>query len=159
MFCTVESIRTARSLASILGCTFHIPLFKSRVFPVDQPEMLVAALLVVGAKLCFPFSANQQPLVSGTTDLNFNWEEWQSRNLDKGKEYVKLYSDSQFRDIKVEQVLSMNNEHLDDYLQYMSNLILDESKCKDFCSVSAADILRQQFLDPVLSHERGTEDQ
>lgn len=97
---------------------------------MDQPEILIPALLVVGTKLCFPLSPKQKPLLSQAEDLGlrFDWEKWISLKGDTGQEYKSLYADTQFKDVSVEQVVTMDNEQMDNYLRYMSHLIHTKSK-------------------------------
>lgn len=113
-----------------MNCNFQVPLFKSRIFPIDQPEILIPALLVVGTKLCFPFPTKQGSLLSQADGLalRFNWQKWTSLKEGTGEEYKTLYADSQFRNTTAEQVVSMDDGQLDSYLGYMSHLVHSESK-------------------------------
>ena len=139
----VESVRTARNLAILLQCNFSFPLWKTKVFPVDQPEILVCSLLVIGTKLCLPFSPKQKPLLSmaDDTNLTFDWEKWTQLKEGAGQEHRSLYSDAQFKHLSVEQVVSMENGELDSYLRYMSDLIHRESKLNLRAARSEANVV------------------
>lgn len=126
----VESVRTAKNLAVLLQCNFSFPLWKTKVFPIDQPEILVSSLLVIGTKLCLPFPPKQKPLLSlaEDTNLTFDWQKWTALKEGTGQEHRSLYADAQFKHLSVEQVVSMENGELDSYLRYMSDLIHRESR-------------------------------
>lgn len=128
----VESVYTARSLSEILGCSFHFPMQKSRVFPLDHPEILLVGLLCVATKLCFPFnsSAKSLPHVSIARGLQFNWEVWRE-SFELAKDETKSSGKRHnFDNVTADQVASMPDDQLDGYFEHISSLVDKRSKSK-----------------------------
>lgn len=96
---------------------------KTRIFPIDQPEILIPALLVVGTKICFPFSSEQKSLLPAVKDLGlaFDWQKWIELKGNYAEQHKTLDADDQFREVSLEQV--MDHGQLDDFLRYMASQI------------------------------------
>ncbi len=73
----VESIVVARKMFTVLQLPLQFPLHKSRIFPLDHPEIVLVALLIVATKLCFPFADDQDSLLKGVNGISrLSWSQW-----------------------------------------------------------------------------------
>ncbi|KAF4125286.1 hypothetical protein GMORB2_4126 [Geosmithia morbida] len=126
----VESIEAARSLAEILRCSFQFPTSKSRIFPVDMPETLVASLMVVATKILFPFQqgtqTTQEHSASIISPLRFDWDKW----IQAIQKFQDEHDGGQaagpkpnFSNMTADSVVNMTTKELDDYLAHMSSFI------------------------------------
>ncbi|KAI8656653.1 hypothetical protein NCS56_01269800 [Fusarium sp. Ph1] len=120
----VETLVTARSLLSVMECSFQLPLEKPRRFLHDYPEVQILSAIIVATKLCFPLSRNRPLLqVGNEQSMQFSWPKWQ-------KGVNKLVDASQasgkepdFSSVTVDQVTSMTMEELDKYLAHVASLV------------------------------------
>ncbi|KAI9901524.1 hypothetical protein N3K66_003341 [Trichothecium roseum] len=114
----VEIFQTTRFLASNLEISFEYPIHKSRVYPMDHPEILLVSLLVVSAKLCFPFKE------ADSESKGFRWSQWASQARDSieltNANSRDLRPDG-LKDITADQVVSMNDTELNKYLGFVSS--------------------------------------
>lgn len=117
----VEAVRGAMEVSRALGCDFQFPVAKTRVFPVDHPEILLIALLVIAAKLCFPFSTSNGKLGSTV----FDWNKWANSRLICESQPSANPSMS---DYSAEEIVSLSEDDLDQYFGEMA--ILNDIKSK-----------------------------
>ncbi|KAF5668587.1 polymerase i core factor subunit [Fusarium heterosporum] len=119
----VEILITAKSILSVMGFSFQLPIERSRRFHIDYPEILLIAAVIVAAKLCFPLGQHFPALQVTDTEYNikFNWTKWHKSIQElieasqiSGKEPI-------FEKASVDQVTSMTAEELDKYLAHIAN--------------------------------------
>jgi hypothetical protein len=120
----VEVIRAGRSLISALELTFQFPLEKTKIFPIDHPEILLLSVLIVVTKLCFPLTPKQSPL--STDDITviprLDWPAW-SRVVSQAPGRGQPSSSRPDLDsITPEQIVSMTDSELDEYFSRLTNL-------------------------------------
>lgn len=119
-----------KRLSGILDCRFRLPTKVLRLRTLDNPELQLAALLVVATKLCFPFKGRQMPPAGELSGIElpfFDWGEWSSatrKRLDENKER----DIADFKDMVPERVVSMGDEELDAYFAHVSSFIDKESE-------------------------------
>jgi RNA polymerase I-specific transcription initiation factor RRN7 len=120
----IEVIRAGRSLISALELTFQFPLEKTKIFPIDHPEILLLSVLIVVTKLCFPLTPKQSPL--STDDITviprLDWPAW-SRVVSQAPGRGQPSSSRPDLDsITPEQIVSMTDSELDEYFSRLTNL-------------------------------------
>jgi RNA polymerase I-specific transcription initiation factor RRN7 len=131
----VETVRVARSLSSILDCSFRFPVQKNRIFPIDHPEILLVSLFIVATKLCLPFQHRQSHLlVFNTTHTSkIDWKQWEKLLKESAEEPRNLPRLSDYEDIKVDRVVSMPDTDLEQYFSFISSLTDAKSEFLDIC--------------------------
>lgn len=92
---------------------------------MDHPEILLVSLLVVSAKLCFPFKE------AGSESKGFRWSQWASQ----AREPIELTNTNSrnlgpdgLKEITADQVVSMNDTELNKYLEFVSSFTDNRSK-------------------------------
>lgn len=118
-----EVIHGAKELSSALSCTFQYPIRKQRVFPIDHPEILLISLLVVSAKLCFPFDGSR-PLV--TDGYTFDWERWSQARAKQEQLNQEKHSMTEY---SAQEIVSLDDEELDQFFSQVASL--NDSKIKN----------------------------
>ncbi|KAL4922758.1 hypothetical protein BDW62DRAFT_171701 [Aspergillus aurantiobrunneus] len=129
----VDIYPVTKRLQTLLGFTFKYPTtVVSRRKPLDEPELQLVTLIVIATKLLFPFDDVQRHPTS-TQELTVqaidwgSWAEVQNRfdrrdasagRIGKGKEILVNEGD----------VLNMNGDQLDAYLDWYENSWLDNNK-------------------------------
>ena len=141
--CVVETVRTAQALSAALECSLQFPTSKSRIFPIDHPEIILVSLIIVATKLLFPLQDNQlSSLDFGgvSAPLKIDWKTW-AKIEEHSESSVSLSgSTSNFQDMSAEKVVAMTEEELDGYFSHISSLIDKKSKhrhpglSRRFCS-------------------------
>lgn len=108
----------------MLRCSFQFPTSKSKIFPIDVPETLVAALMVVSTKLLFPFWRDGLQ-----HSLRFDWDKWTEAIQEFQDEHSgQTGPATDFSDVTVDRILSMAGKEFDDYLSHVSSFIDRTSK-------------------------------
>lgn len=126
----VETVRTAQALSAALECTFQFPTSKSRLYPVDDPDILLVALVIVATKLLFPFRCSQVPpfYYKGVSVLRLDWDKWAEAQQDSGGFTLPSRSKTSFNDISADKVITMTDEELASYFSRVASLIETKSK-------------------------------
>ncbi|KEY70876.1 hypothetical protein S7711_00722 [Stachybotrys chartarum IBT 7711] len=119
-----ESIIIARKLASILGYTFQVPIDKSRIFPLDHPEIMLVSLLIVATKLAYPLDGGESALHFGHT-FRFNWKTWIAAKQQFAEQQPQPQpgDDLKIDEITPEELVAMEDDELDQYFSRVSGLI------------------------------------
>ncbi|KAI6780439.1 uncharacterized protein J7T54_007288 [Emericellopsis cladophorae] len=125
----LEVVRTARTLGNVLGAGFELPVTKSRTYPIDHPEILATALVVVAAKLWLPLENGQVPQLSlGSAHAGkFSWQRW-SDLMGDPESVLSSSAEQPYQDVTVEQVTSMDDAELDRYFAHVAGLVDDSSE-------------------------------
>ncbi|KAI9167239.1 eukaryotic translation initiation factor 5A [Paramyrothecium foliicola] len=117
----VDSIIIARQLADLLQCPFGLPVHKSKIYPLDHPEVLLVALLVVATKLAFPFESRYNSLLQFKFTPTFNWTVWAESEVTSPEKSARDKPD--YDQISAEDVASMSDEALSAYFSHVSSFI------------------------------------
>lgn len=118
---SVEVVRAARSIMSILEISFQFPVTKSRIFPVDYPEILLISVLIVATKICFPWK-QVEPALSEEPLPRLDWEQWQQVTSQTAGDDQGLASRPDLVNVTSEQVVAMTEPELDEYFGRMASL-------------------------------------
>ena len=127
----VDVLRTVRAITELLGFSFELPTSdRSRVYPHDHPDIFFAAIVVVAAKLCFPIqqSENGTSVQGAYTSFRLDWKRWAEilDASDISAEPTDL--EATFGDVSAEDIISMTDDELEKYFQYIA--ILSNAKSK-----------------------------
>ncbi|KAH7327903.1 ubiquitin family-domain-containing protein [Stachybotrys elegans] len=117
----VESLGVAGGLADILSCSFELPVKRSKIYPIHHPELLVIALLVVAAKLAFPFPGVHGGLRT-TSQLRFSWHTWNSKMSRLHEEQPRPTMPPNYDNITPGEVVSMDEDSLEAYFSFLVGL-------------------------------------
>ena len=120
----------ARKLSSVFGCTFQYPVLKPRIFLLDHPEILLAALLIVATKLCFPFHQTSHSLldVDSGSVTRFDWSQWNLRIAGPFAESKASQEGPNYDHVKTEHVVAMTDDELDAYLSHVASFVDNPSE-------------------------------
>ncbi|VUC35762.1 unnamed protein product [Clonostachys rosea] len=118
-----EVIHGAKELSNALGCTFQYPIRKQRVFPIDHPEVLLISLLVVSAKLCFPFDGSRTLVTDG---YSFDWQRWSQARPKQEQPNQEKHSMTEY---SAQEIVSLDDEELDRFFSQVASL--NDSKVKN----------------------------
>ncbi|KAL3461459.1 hypothetical protein BJX64DRAFT_260613 [Aspergillus heterothallicus] len=129
----VEIYPVTKRLQKLLGFTFE---YSSKVArrrkPLDKPELQLITLVVIATKLLFPFddiqrhpSSAQEPTVQA-----IDWEAWTEVQTRFGRRDALAGRIGKGKEILVndEDVLTMNPDQLDEYMDWYETSWLDTSK-------------------------------
>ncbi|KAL2822589.1 hypothetical protein BJX63DRAFT_126648 [Aspergillus granulosus] len=129
----VDVYPVIKRLQTLTGFTFEYPnKVAGRRKPLDKPELQLVTLVVMATKLLFPFDGIQRHPASAQepTVQAIDWEAWadvqdhfdkrdaMSGRIGKGKEILVNEGD----------VLTMNSNQLDEYMDWYESSWLDSSK-------------------------------
>jgi hypothetical protein len=126
-FIAVDVVAVAEYLANELGCTFDVSLNKSRLYPLDHPEIMVTALLVFGATLTFPLKGGPS-MWRSDQPVRFNWKTWAHLRQAFAEQQPKVEEETNFEAITAEQVTAMDDKQLDQYFAHVAGLIEERSE-------------------------------
>lgn len=118
-------------MATALETRFRFPVDKTRILPLDHPEIQLVALLVVATKLCFPLGNGNSPLQDpgGVRLPHFDWDTWKQGFLPPLGHGEALRSNADFEETTPAQVASMGDEDFEAYLAHVVRVAGDrESK-------------------------------
>src|SRR5690606_16811118 len=100
--------------------------------PIDHPEILLPALIIVATKLLFPFQRSQLSSLDleGVPALKLDWAKWaQSQgDLEDGSVSHSRKTKPSFQDMNADKIVSMPAEELDSYFKRILTLVDNRSK-------------------------------
>ena len=124
----VEIYPAVRRLASLLKITFSYPLLQKRLpSSTVYPEIQLACLIVVATKLSHPFDAIPRIPESEAdpSSLQVNWQKWREIMADKPSEGLKK---GEQMNVTEEAVFTMNEQKLDDYMDWYQRTWIDDDQ-------------------------------
>lgn len=126
----VEVLLVTRGIISAMKLSFLIPTEKSRNFIIDQPEVLLIAVVVVATKLCFPLHGGSSPCLSidRERDLRLDWKEWAGNMDELTNTPNEFMNKPTFDDITADRVTSMSLKELDTYFAHLASSIDKRSR-------------------------------
>ncbi|PHH73850.1 hypothetical protein CDD82_5239 [Ophiocordyceps australis] len=116
----IETVIVAKRLSTLLECLWEYPVDKPRLQPLDSPEILLIALVVVATKLCFPFKLCN-PLIKGLPLMK--WDCWKQASPDEPKQHKQGYGRrGRFDRVTPNQVVNMCDSDLEAYFQHIASI-------------------------------------
>jgi hypothetical protein len=92
----------------------------------DKPELLLVAVLIVSAKLFFPFENIHGPYAKLP---EFDWREWRRIMMsDRSQTASNVAPEEDHTKFTVEQLISMSAEDLDNYLRMAADSITNKGQ-------------------------------
>lgn len=127
----VEAVVVANKIFRLLpGLSVSFPFGKSKVFPLDHPEIVPITLLMVGTKLCFSFDTSiSAPAGTLMRVPTLNWSAWQEDMADVAQYHEELRLQSRFTTVHGEQVASMDEGELCAYFSQVAGLTEHRGEC------------------------------
>ncbi|KAI0165675.1 hypothetical protein GGR57DRAFT_512730 [Xylariaceae sp. FL1272] len=121
---------TAKCIADILRLEFSYPVGGKRIRTMNNPEVLLVALVLVSTKLLYSLDGiERRPL--NRDDLrrtNVNWAEWQKATADAPAEQRQhLVRGAEYK-ITTDDALVMDNTKLDDYMDWFESMWLGQGE-------------------------------
>lgn len=121
-------IRTTQSIIATLEMSFQFPVTKSRIFPVDHPEILLVSALVVATKICFLWT--EVTFFVASDELpRLDWQQWEEATAQMSWVGAKQPSRPDLISITPDQVATMTESELDEYFGRMASLSDGKSRC------------------------------
>ncbi|KYK59684.1 eukaryotic translation initiation factor 5A [Drechmeria coniospora] len=117
----VTCVMAARSLAAILDCRIRFPVNSHRIFPLDHPEIHIAALLIVAAKLCFPLKTPHHVarcLCTGHK-LAFDWLSWKNYHAQHPITGTREHEGAHLENMTPFELALANDGEFEAYLAYV----------------------------------------
>ncbi|KAI0100841.1 hypothetical protein GGR51DRAFT_340031 [Nemania sp. FL0031] len=123
---------TAKCIGELLKTQFSYFSGGRRMRAMDNPEVLVASLVVVATKLLYSLDNVERPPISQQDPrrTKVDWKEWQNiiteespeerTNLARGEEYK----------VTADDALSMDKQKLDDYMDWFEKMWLHDGEPK-----------------------------
>ncbi|GKT85220.1 forms a complex with the other RRN protein RRN6 and RRN11 [Colletotrichum tofieldiae] len=119
----VETIAIARRIPPIANLAFSFPLDKARIRLIQQPEVLLIAILVLATIHCFPFE-EFTPSAHDENSLlvpRLDWEEWRTI-MAPALSPDPVQTTVDHTNVTASQILSMEPAELDEYFAHLSIL-------------------------------------
>lgn len=136
--------------------SFEFPVTKSKIFPIDHPEILLVSTLIVASKICFPWTQTSPPL--STEPLpRLDWQQWQQSTPQIAEGGPKPLSRHDLISITSDQVVTMTELELDEYFSRVASLSDNRSMYTRRDRSSAYQLInnkqnRYQSCNPILSN-------
>ncbi|KAI0198946.1 hypothetical protein F4808DRAFT_472072 [Astrocystis sublimbata] len=118
----IETYTTAKCIIELLSLEFSYPTSGRKIRTIENPEILLASLVVVSAKLLYSLDDVERPPISehDPRATRVDWEEWQK--VIKGKknsasELKHLVRGEEYK-VTADEVLGMEKLKLDDYMDW-----------------------------------------
>lgn len=120
----------AKATAAVLKPRFQFQVNKTRLAPLDHPEIRLVALLVVATKLCFPLGDKQSPLRSlgGPRLPRFDWEVWKQGLSSPPGNGTSTRDEANFAAMTPAQVAQMSDHDFEAYSAQILSSVDKKSK-------------------------------
>lgn len=116
----METAVVAMHLSTVLKLTYQFPIKQSRVHIVDHPEILMMALLIVSAKLCYSLDGRNAALSWIQSIPRLDWRKWKTAYDERTPERQPPEHEK-YEDITATQVSAMPPEELNEYLAHLAS--------------------------------------
>ncbi|RYP03709.1 hypothetical protein DL764_004970 [Monosporascus ibericus] len=137
----VETYTAAKCLAEILNADFSYPHGGRRIQSMSNPEILLAALVVVAAKLLYsPDGTERTP--RGEHDprrLRLDWAVWRENIEDKSRQAPSHLTRGEEYKVDPNDALTMDKAKLDDYMDWFEKMWTGDA------DPPTAEVLRKPF--------------
>ena len=129
---TVEAIQAAKAIIDKLDLSFQYAVLKSQRYPVDQPEILLVASLIVATKICFPNdeSVTRHPQHGFAPLPRLSWAKWQETivQLPGNSSKISPVLPVELPKVTAHQIVDMPDDELADFFSRLASLTDGQSK-------------------------------
>ncbi|RYP52002.1 hypothetical protein DL768_002798 [Monosporascus sp. mg162] len=137
----VETYTAAKCLAEILNADFSYPHGGRRIQSMSNPEILLAALVIVAAKLLYsPDGTERTP--RGDHDprrLRLDWAVWRENIEDRSRQAPSHLRRGEEYKVDPNDALTMDKTKLDDYMDWFEKMWVGDGDPR------TAEVLREPF--------------
>ncbi|KAK6957385.1 hypothetical protein Daesc_000169 [Daldinia eschscholtzii] len=120
---------------------YSYPVGGKRIRTMDNPEVLLIALVVVSAKLLYPLDGIERPPRSryDPRSISIDWKKWQESMQDNTTGKSSLIGGEEYK-VTPEEALTMNKEKLDDFMDWFEKTWIGDGEPK------TAERIREPFM-------------
>ncbi|RYP91371.1 hypothetical protein DL770_002511 [Monosporascus sp. CRB-9-2] len=137
----VETYTAAKCLAEILNADFSYPHGGRRIQSMSNPEILLAALVVVAAKLLYSLDGTERT-PRGEHDprrLRLDWAVWRENIEDRSRQAPSHLRRGEEYKVDPNDALAMDKTKLDDYMDWFEKMWIGDA------DPPTAEVLREPF--------------
>lgn len=153
----IDVYSTMKSMTDILKVKFSYVSDSRRLRTIDNPEVLLASLVVVSAKLLYSLDGVERPPINlhDPRRTRVDWEGWQKVIKEKpAKGYARLTRGEEYR-VRAEDALKMNKTKIDDYMDWFERMWLGGGEPKTTERVQK--LFKQERSSPIPDESRNLE--
>jgi RNA polymerase I-specific transcription initiation factor RRN7 len=123
----VDIYLAAKYIGEILNTEFSYRSGDQRIRAMDNPEVLLASLVVVSTKLFYSLDGvERQPISSqDPRRTSIDWSEWQNIIKSKPLEHANLARGEEYK-VTTDDVLNMSKAKVDDYIDWFEKMWLHD---------------------------------
>ncbi|KAI0459575.1 hypothetical protein F5B21DRAFT_455322 [Xylaria acuta] len=122
----IEVYVTAKCIAEILKAEFSYSIGGKKIRTMDNPEVLLASLVVVSTKLLFSLDNVERPPISQQDPrrTKVDWKQWQRIITEKPASACAHLTRGEEYKVTTDDTLSMDKIKLDDYMDWFEKMWL-----------------------------------
>ncbi|TGJ87384.1 hypothetical protein E0Z10_g1389 [Xylaria hypoxylon] len=123
---------TAKCIGEILKTEFSYPMGGKRTRTMDNPEVLLASLVVVSTKLLYSLDGVERPPISQKDPrrTKIDWGKWQKITAEKpAEERTNLTRGEEYK-VTPDNILTLDKTKLDDYMDWFERMWLCDGEPK-----------------------------
>ncbi|KAI1127186.1 hypothetical protein F5Y10DRAFT_243345 [Nemania abortiva] len=123
---------TAKFIGELLKTQFSYSTGGKRIRTIDNPEVLLASLVVVSAKLLYSLDNLERPPISqhDPRRTKVNWKEWKKIITGKSAEECANLARGEEYKVTADDALNMDKQKLDDYMDWFEKMWLHDGEPK-----------------------------
>ncbi|KAL7627374.1 hypothetical protein AAE478_001567 [Parahypoxylon ruwenzoriense] len=127
-----EIYPTVKCITEILKADYSYPTGGRKIRTMDNPEVLLIALVVLSAKLLYPLDGVERPprIPQDPRSMKVDWTEWQRAMQDDTAEASCGLARGEEHKVTPEDVFTMNNEKLDDFMDWFEKMWIGDGDLK-----------------------------
>ncbi|KAI0415443.1 hypothetical protein F5X98DRAFT_346487 [Xylaria grammica] len=122
----VDVYIAVKHIGEILKTEFSYPIGGKRIRTMDNPEILLASLVVVSTKLLYSLDGVERPPISQQDPrrTKIDWRKWQKLTAEKpAEECTNLPRGEEYK-VTADNILTMDKTKLDDYMDWFERMWL-----------------------------------
>ncbi|KAI1470463.1 uncharacterized protein F4812DRAFT_417691 [Daldinia caldariorum] len=127
----VEVYLVVKCITEVLKADYSYPIGGKKIRAMDNPEVLLAALVVVSAKLLYPLDGVERPPRShyDPRATNIDWGTWRESMKDDKSVESSLVRGEEYK-VTPEDALTMDKEKLDDFMDWFEKMWIGDGEPK-----------------------------
>ncbi|KAI1800501.1 hypothetical protein F4811DRAFT_538582 [Daldinia bambusicola] len=127
----VEVYLVVKCITEVLKADYSHPIGGKKIRTMDNPEVLLIALVVVSAKLLYPLDGVERPPRShyDPRATSIDWEKWRESMEDDKMAKSSLIRGEEYK-VTPEDALTMDKEKLDDFMDWFEKMWIGDGEPK-----------------------------